>query len=557
MQCQFCGNPIAEPEEAPTATVECGCGYTTLFERGEVPVPLGDLIREIAPARHDLLSDTDDPVECRRRFQETFRLVIDRSHDLVAADPVAARHAVWRYLEEFESVSKRFRRGDRREGAAMTIVGRATQALVGSLFAIDTAPAFPGEPSGDLAAFVRLHSEMSGNIHVLGVMADNIRTGLVVARMSRGTLHARKTDLHSRLQEWLLNRDRLWKRSRVTRERDDIFNVPSTQAQTEWLGFSPDEGRRLFEDRHQRLREAAAAISDSAYAIPQWRCDEDTIRLFDALLLTPERVRRFSEPFYWDLGIEEPADEGHDLLFRLARHNWLNYYPVLPFDSEQHGPGYLVSAEALTYALSNLETFKGRLLERVYAAAQTGRISKAAVHRIGRLRTQANRTFENVAARLAAESGFQVATSITTCAGAPLQHGEIDLLFACEGGGTLVVGIAEVKDFDVTLHRPHTIRSLQQKVADAEAQLARKAREAARVWPSLLRELASPPAAAADVRVVAALITSHLLPAFVQGRYPVIALEAWPEFLTMLRERPDSFPPRFVEAGMVRVQGAL
>ncbi len=553
MECAFCGEALAEPDAAlREAKVECACGFVNLVEHDEMPMPLRETIEQVAPGRNDLLADSDDPQRCREVLGQLFDLVLARAHRIVEADLDAACLAVGRYLAHFEEESLAYRRGDANRALSVPSVGRAVQLLVSSIFLIGRSPSELAAADWRVRQFVAKHSEIASNVFSLSGFIDQLRNGMIEGRFRGGVFYLRKTALHISMKEWAHNRDLRWKRSTITRERDELFSAPSHEAQEVLLGFSPDLAAQLFENRHERLKKMASAQEGSLYFIDERDCDEGVLRLFQAFLFTEERLRAFSQPFYWDLGTRDETVDGTEILSRAGRQNWLNYYPVIPTVGIDGARGFLVSAEILTYAVGNLEMYKGRLLERVYGETRSNGVSEASLNRIARLRGQAHRDFEKFAARAAQNAGFEATTSVHECDGRMLEGGEIDLLIAATGDdGRLIVGLAEVKDFDITFQRSHTLELLRNKIADAERQLARKLADVKRQWPNLLEERwPGRFAAAAQPAIVAIVVTSQFLPAMVYGDYPLISVEALPEFLRMLRTGLRRFPKNFAAAGL-------
>jgi hypothetical protein len=246
---------------------------------------------------------------------------------------------------------------------------------------------------------------------------------------------------------------------------------------------------------------------------------------------------------------ESPAAPQRDVR-KVALRNWFNYYPLVPVETQAGEPGFFVSSENLTYALANLESDKGRMLQRIHERlTRAGQGSQTQRDAVGALRKEANTRFEALAAERALELGFAAMVGVYRLDGAVMPGGEIDLLMASAQGDDLLLVLGEVKDFDMTLMRVHGEKNLGGKIRGAEGQLDRKAEDVRKNWRRLLDVVSEgrlkPPLG--QVVLVKVLISSSYLPAFLSSSYPAIALEQMAEFAAMVRQGADAFPPRFAE----------
>jgi len=577
-ECTACGRWLDEYNRGPRGEVVCSCGYINLVTRAERSLPLARAMEQCVPPEmiRMIVRDTNDPDYVIAAVNTAMDYCLQRLRGMVQAEPEAAQQAVWRFMTEFDAVSLDYRRGDREMGARMMLVSRAAQILLACLYEAGLQPQSPpgelsGEPSEALRRFVGQFSALSTSTASLGNVFGDLEWGMAQGVLQGGQLLLKQTPLNNHLAEWQVNRDVLWQRTRGQLRGDSVFSEASAQAQEVFLGCSPAEGRTLFADKHQLLRELSIHQEETVYEIPKVDCPPDILCLFEHLALTPERVARFAVPFYWDLGVEgvevgedgekdQEKEPGHDV-HKLAVRNWLNYYPVVPAVLASGEPGYYVSAEALTYGLSNLESYKGRLLQRIHDKLKSGEGADPAKREaVGRLRKAANTRLEQATAEAGRELGWEAADSLYKLDGKALPGGEIDVLMAKRQphaqahaeGEDLFILLIEVKDFDMTLHRMHGHETLAKKVREAEAQLARKASDIRQHWPRLLEEVAEgrlvpPKPPEGRVILVKALVTADLLPAFLSTDYPAVSLEGLGEFTEMLSQGEEDFPPRFAE----------
>ncbi len=539
-------------EQAAT-TVTCRCGYLTLTKQDKLlSFPLAQSLRLCLPddVIHKIVRDSDDPEHIQAVVETGLQYCLQRITAMVTAEPTTAAAAMWPCLAMFDATSREYRRGARAEGQRLPLIGRAIQILLVCLYQQGMTRLPSGTSDGDaLRSFIGRFSETATNATSLGSILANLEWGLFQGELKDGVLSARTSPLNARLVEWNLNRDALWQRTRNTYTSDDVFSAASAAAQEIFLGCSPADGRKLFVDGHALLRSMASRQEDAVYQIPEVACSEPLRCLFDHLTLTPERLARFALPFYWDLGTDEegPANRQRDLR-KVAVRNWFNYYPLIPVETQTGGPGFFVSSEYLTYALANLESDKGRMLQRIHERlTQAGQASQAQRDAVGALRKEANTRFEALAAERARELGFAAMVGLYRLDGAVMPGGEIDLLMASAQGDNALLVLGEVKDFDMTLMRVHGEKNLGGKIRAAERQLDRKAEDVRKNWRRLLDVVSEgrlrPPTG--QVVLVKVLISSSYLPTFLSSSYPAIALEQMAEFTAMLRQGADAFPPRF------------
>lgn len=549
--CSACGRKL---DAMGSPTVSCACGYVAVVGGEERSFPLAQALRECLPeeAIRMIVRDGDDPLYVRAVVGRGLEYCLKRVRTLVDSEPDVAAASVWPCLLEFESVSRDYRRGERSLGVRMVHVDRATQILLACLYQLGAPHLVPTQAKpDDVRRFVWKFSGIAMTAAGLGNILADLEWGLVEGDIRDGILFVRQTPVNNRLVEWQLNRDALWTRTKGRPHGDDVFSDASARAQEIFLGCSPAQGRSLFANGHEALRTLAVRQEGTLYEIPRAACAEPLRCLFDHLALTPERVARFAVPFYWDLGeIEEKPGGGEHDVRKVAVRSWFNYYPLVPVQLKTGEPGFLVSAESLTYALGNLESYKGRLLQRIHdCLKQAGPAEQAKRDAVGRLRKEANTRFETIAAEQARELGFEAANGIYLLDGVALPGGEIDLLMAATQDSDVLLVLAEIKDFDMTLHRMHGEETLRGKIRDAESQLARKAEDVRTMWRRLVEvisegRLTSP---AGRVILVKVLITSDYLPPFLSSNYPAIPLEGMAEFVEMLRQGAYAFPPRFAE----------
>jgi len=549
--------PLSEPlPTEPIANVRCACDFINVIERNVTALPLHDELQSLtdSPTIDRLLVDNDDSARCEEILEYAFTLYLQGAQESVQKDPPAALDAFWHALVEFDRKSRSFR-ADPRQSMAAVNAGRAVQILRGCLFGVGEIVLDPlyKVSSQRLQQFLNRFWELASSAAVLAPAVENLRRKLMVARIRNHRLELHKTPAHSRLQEWLLNRNRIERESVRRVSDDELFSSASAQAQKFWLGFSPNQiARALFADRHHVLKDLADLSEETVYAIPRSRCPTEVQSFFEKFSLLQERVRRFDEPLYWDLGTVSETTDSAEVIARLGRRNWLNYYPVMSGVSGRF-PCFLVSAEALTHAVAGLESLKNGLLQRISDEIKEGSPANQELRRsISHLRVATNRKFETLAETLGRELGFEVASGLERLDEKPLDGGEIDLFWAARLDGRLVLILGEVKDFDVPLHRVGSDTTLQGKIAAAERQIDRKAATVRGLWRKLLpiisdRRLCSvnEPAVLAKI-----LLTSTYLPPHMPKKYPAFTLRELDRFVAEARTWPEAFPPRFKEHGV-------
>jgi hypothetical protein len=129
-----------------------------------------------------------------------------------------------------------------------------------------------------------------------------------------------------------------------------------------------------------------------------------------------------------------------------------------------------------------------------------------------------------------------------------LKGGEIDLLaIRRTARGTQVV-LAEVKDFDLKMHRPaEGLAMLARKVRDAEHQIDQKRADVRRLWPAIQQELGgdlSTPRGEERVELWTMLVTSDYLPSPAWGSHLVVSLNEASHVLHAIGLDVDVFSPR-------------
>jgi len=555
-ECSYCGRKLQFPNPL-TKQVKCICGYIHLFEQEIISIPLIQSLQGNTSTDEirDLLQDTDDPDKIQTSLEAVLRLQLDQIRNLIVDNPKIAAAAVWKCLVSFDSRSRKARS----EGKSLSIseisVFRATQILIAYLFELGELPRSRiGVSDDEIQHFVLTFSPVASDAAMIAPLLDNLRRGLMYAEFRDGVLYDQKTYLHTQLKEWEINRNIRLRQSINQLSADEIISAASVEAQSIYLGFSPYLiAADLFKDKHLKLSQLAVDKEASVYCIPVDACPDEIRNLFSYLTLKPERIANFKNPFYFDLGEEEETpSELYDFPLKLAQKNWMNYYPIVPAIDHAGESVFLVSAEALTYTNANLETFKNRLLESIYSAVtQHILVDEEALKRLGDLRNEANRRFENFATDIARASGWYAKTSIRRVEKDVLPGGEIDVLMVNHANGELKVVLAEVKDFDMTLYRIYSESRLGKHIRHAEDQLDKKSKDVRLCLPQLVTEVSKGEIDFSQMKytsLIKIIITSDYLPPFLFTRYPGVALVELSKFLEGICKGSEGFPPRFISS---------
>jgi hypothetical protein len=551
--CRGCGRAIESPAPGtPIAYVPCVCGFITVFENNVTSLPLREVIEQASDAAtaRRLVEDTSDADRCRHVLESAIDLLLQRVQQVAQADPLASGAALWPALVEFDRRSRSVQAGNSDERVPMTTASRVVQVLLAALFELGITPSVATVPQDRVQRFIRQFSSVASSAVAIAPVLDTLRGGLAMARISDGVFEVVKTPLHSRLQEWMLNRQRL-ERGRTVQPADDvIFSAAAAEAVELWLGFPPAIGRTLFVNQYRILAESAVKKEETVYAVSQGALQGDMRALMQHMTLTKRRAERFAAPFYWDLGIERAPNDGMPLLTRLAVKNWLVYYPVVEGVVNDE-PVYFASGQALMYAIAGLEGFKNGMLQRVATAvASDSAVGSVVRTRVNQLRVAANRRFEDYAAEQARHLGFDAVSGLDRIDGQSFEGGEIDLLATRVRDGRLLMVLGEVKDFDVTLHRLGAEAGLRKRIESAEGQLERKAAYVRQHWRRLATLVAGGRMTEdwSEAVFATVLITSAYLPSHLSFKYPAMTMGEFAGFVDEVRAWPEDFGPRFAGA---------
>jgi hypothetical protein len=554
LSCPVCGRELLI--YCPNGEVRksaCTCGHVLFVERDVVEIPLAKALEPHIDAAV-LRQRFGAPLVGRpatRACGAAIDLFVGAVRQLVLAQPSVAASAVWWFLVETERAAQTERRSQEsaheQQMRRLQAVARATQVLLGCLFEIGQPIPVPQEQSGETGVFISKCSFIASDIGPVTSAYENLRSGLVEGELRNGILLLRKTSLHTRMAEWHYAKSQIDARegARGWRFRDGLFNHASARAQEWLLGFSGKDVASLLDGgRHGPLRHLESAHTGAVYLLRARSCPEITRRLFESISLTSDRVRTFRAPFYWDLGDRDDVAQPEPLARRLSERNWLNYYPVVPCVHNQE-KYFQVSAELLALFATHLDTFKNRLLERMRDRMLTE--NHPFLKEVDLLRAEANRSFERAVADAFVELGFSVRTNMSNAGQHELKGGEIDLLAARRTARGTQVVLAEVKDFDLKMHRPaEGLAMLTRKVRDADKQIDRKTADVRRLWsairPELGVDLATPQGERVELWPM--LVTSEYLPSPARGSHLVVSLNEASDVLHAIKLDADAFSPR-------------
>ena len=297
----------------------------------------------------------------------------------------------------------------------------------------------------------------------------------------------------------------------------------------------------------------------------KYSCTDKTRRILESFALTPERLKSFAVPFYWDLGVSQReedlsedshkasdeaaekkldggAEETASALLKLTLFNWSSYYPLIPVaKGDSPSRWLLIPKGAMILAISSLDTFKNRLLQLIYEQARDNPVGDAKKAKaITKLRAKANRRLEKIAAEMAEQVGWHAATAIEKLDGKLLPGGEIDLLLLIELAGKKMLLLGEVKDFDLAFNRPRWSDHFRQKIEAACDQLDRKVADIRQNLRGLIKQLFGQEVGPDEpVCLLKVLVLSKYLPPFLLRRHPGVPISGLIPFLRQITDEPE------------------
>ncbi len=524
------------------------CGYLNVLERSVLTIPFSTAIRVLHPDVQEKLQNDlrSDPAASLRH---AIRDLVNCLDDLVAADPSAAAAALLLAMLERERaltpvLENQIGMSDPSADLHAKVVSRATDLLY-LLLHRNRAARLPEESSSveDIGVpFLRRFSEIASDAATMALHATGVETGLWSLEFQDNELVTEKTELHSRLAEWDLNRrefENLVGAKQRTVVADQLFTKETMEAQRLVLGFDSTDLLQLSIGGFETLRSLGALqdLHQLVWAIDVGRLEASQKRLLDALTFTRARIHRFAAPFYFDLGIprQGEAEELAVLVDTLGGSWWANYYPLYELVDEK-GKSWLVTTKMpFLIFLGNLGSFKNRLFQRIIEHAGGAALASDALRQMRQLEKRVSRRLEDVATNAARAQGWITQVRLKKWRGERLQCGDIDLLAAKRVGEDLQVVLAEVKDFDITLvSRRGALQALERKIGETFDQLGKKVEWVRAAWAEGLRELVAPQENQRDANLLPIVITARYMPPFMFDRFLGIPVDGLGIFLDQL-----------------------
>lgn len=321
--------------------------------------------------------------------------------------------------------------------------------------------------------------------------------------------------------EWAWNRPP----SRMT-EDDKAWLTQIAQAVKRYRGYGPFDvirlvGRRVPERRPQWLNAVTLAPADA--------------RALAGHSLTLERVESLDWPWFYDLAPRGAGRTPADVLFSVATHNWLAYFPLLPTRSQGHD-GFLTFDLWMDVFTNNLVSSKSRLLEDMCHQPDETVEGDAGMKELRRLRGTLNRLLEEQVAAQMAAGGWTTGPA-KTYKGDGVKE-EIDVLAVSSTVAGGLVLVIEAKDYDFRLSSARGPESMQDRADKAQAQARRKA-DFVRENPDVLRDVVGGAHQDGPRVVLPLIVTREELPLAMFTRVYAVAVNSLSTLLRSLHDSPS------------------
>jgi hypothetical protein len=532
------------------------CGYVNVLERSRLILPVQESLEVLPKAEQHGIREALNQLYANptpASLRTLLRKYVAHLDELVAEDPAAGAVALLLSMRERENsftpvLDNGLGMSDPSADLHAKVVTRATDLLY-VLLARNNAPVSIEEQAQNDSGltFLARFSSVASDAAAIALQTNAIEAGLWNITVQDRLVITEKTELHSRLAEWDLNRREfhrvLGRATSAQTPVDLLFTQETLTAERLILGYDSTEILELAEHGFGSLRDQGALHDLAAgrlWVIDPDRLDECQRRLLHAITLNLDRVRRFATPFYFDLGATRASSSDDDLaaVGAVLTANWANYYPIYEVSDHSQKRWLLTSKMPLLLCLGNMATFRNRLFGRtIEAVDHADRGTKAAIRR---LQEQHKTRLENVARDVCRARGWDTLVRLKNgLRGQALPCGEIDLLLARRvGEANVLVLLAEVKDFDVNVvSSGRIIEGLREKLGLAFRQLDIRAEWARREWkawlrPHLLRQQDLPYAA----YLLPLVITADYMPPFMFDRYVGVPVAGLSMFLAGLEE---------------------
>lgn len=534
--CKVCRHQNLAPI-GDLVTVRCAsCGYISAFAQLE---QLIELPGEIA-ALKARVEDPDDPIQL---LESLGRAALDTLLEKRAgADPVAQATLLQTLVDRDEALSRVVTARVQGRGVAVGAhlherahrLGRICQLLYGLILEEKTSISARATASPKQIAEFRQRIEPSlSEAFSSAFWVHQLRNGDWSADVDGRLVRLVTTSQYASLLEWEENRRALQRMEPPTSIRE-VFTPELLEAQRLLLGFDAVSLAEAFSDGARAFRDAdmVESLSEHGYVLRLRSGDELLERMASALVLTRERVRRFTIPFFFDLGDERPPIVSRlDPLVGLVTYGWSTYYPGFSLESDGEDERVLISPQAMAVLMiPNIETFKGYLLDRLVAESRNRSSQlRQAVTRLGQ---EAHRRLEDKVLERGVSLNWTGRHAITGLLNSRIDAGEIDVILAKPIGGGGHVLVVEVKDLDFPLHKVGGRRRLLAKVAVADEQVVRKADWIITRWgPELAREFLPVDDHSRIWTVVRCVVTRDYIPPLSVSHSVLVSAQEWGDFL--------------------------
>jgi hypothetical protein len=519
MACIRCGEPALTGETIDDSRFKmykcAACDYINVAGSDPETLPLDDSLEQAgATAMRDKLAAVRDAGhdEALALLRGSVAALAHAAVQLVAGAPETARRFARQLIWKAEKELARHGGHARGNDMARTASAKAAAliyALTGPLDFDASAPS--PDTIADHAMLEDFFAVATNAGSAASVLHFSLRGDTRVA-IREGVFTVAETELGLDLAEMICNR----RAAGVNGAYEDQQVAYLRMALLAAPGIDLEKITRRFVDPHGRDRIGLVAI-DMGTATPADR------KSFEAFEFHAERARTFEYPWFFDLGPRRTTPAAADeMALSICMHLWTTYYPVLR--GVRNGREiFVVGAQAWSFAFDNLISSKSRVLQDL-AARGGGRsievkeegtsISKQLG--IADFRRHINSHAERRAARILTEGGWKAIHGQDWNIDGATE--EIDVMAVRTGDGHIDLLVAEVKDFDFTLHRISGPTGLTGRMRKAEDQLARKQSRVARSLPAVLlglgiKEKTKP------VHVHALLVTSDAWPAAFRQRF--------------------------------------
>ena len=279
------------------------CDYLNVTGDSAHPLLLRDALAlvgsdDLAGELIDQLRDSGDGAAVLRRVLQA---MVERLIEWIDREPQAAAARIWWDLEHAEDIL----RGSKASDVSRSAYTKGAALLYGLI-------SRHGPP--EIASGIDL-SNISIEIrqHVLSVATDAALLGARLLMFLRGEFTARvegeqiswePTEYYLNFAEWRLNRHQEY--GQRPPRTDEALDAVFEQALQLARGYTMESFVALVGEITRQVRQTLPPGEPLRLLWPQRAAlTEQERRMLDDWSLTPERLRRFSEPFYFDLG--QPA----------------------------------------------------------------------------------------------------------------------------------------------------------------------------------------------------------------------------------------------------------